>query len=173
MRKKILLFILFAISLSGCFVKSEGSYVLFFNPRIKCEYCTNQETILGSSEFLLKKVFGIKKIENYHIAAGQQGDSLILMYIRKESFDHIIPFQSDSVNKKMIDKIIQDKIDTNQMWHYFVFPDIEKYNSNNVVIAIKNYNTTPANGQITFRSDNVCKIIISKEKCRIIDWICW
>jgi hypothetical protein len=172
MRKKRMMFLLLIliVNLSGCFVKPNGINVLFFDPRLKKEYCTNKETILEAAEYLLKKVFHKKNFADYHVVVGECGDTLISTYIRKESFDSII--QIDNTSPSIVDKYIQQKTDTTQKSYYFIFPNIEKCSNNTITIAIINDPYISSKGSIVFRHDNICEIIISKKECKVIDWIC-
>jgi hypothetical protein len=168
--KRISLFILLAVSCSGCFVKPNGGYVLFLDPRIKCEYCTDQEAILGASEFLLKRIWN-NKIADYNVTVRECGDSLVLTYIRKD-IDFFL-YEVNDFDDKTINELVNKTIDTSTT-NYRVSRSIRECGTKFVIISIPvPLHPDPiAPNKIILRHDNICTIVISKKNCRIIDFIC-
>ncbi len=173
-KRIILLFFTIMLLFSSCFVKPNGGYVLFFNPRIKSEYCQNKETILGASEYLFRKVFGMRNYKDYYITSRECGDTLVLTYIKKElNNDRIMRFEVDKIDDEIIQELIDSNIDSTEISNVQVLVSREECNCNIITLYIPiNIDDISSDRKIIFRSDNICKIVISKKECKIIDFIC-
>lgn len=66
MKRKIILLTSLVLWLSGCQVThptyGQGkTYRLFYNPRVKCEYCASKQAIIDNVDIFYRKAFGKDK----------------------------------------------------------------------------------------------------------------